>query len=275
VAAHPARLVVRFLGTHHSLFAPWIDYRITCARSEPPDWGRPLLEKRAYLPRTLFPYDVTSFEPGPAPPRAVLGLPDDAFVMCVFNQVVKICPTVFSIWMAALQHNRRAVLWLMDCAPATRARLREHASTHGIDPRRLIFAPRVAHAAHVARQRAADIFLDTFTFNAHTMGLDALHAHLPIITCPGSSWSSRIGASFLSAVGLDELIAESPAHYLKLALQLSDDAPRLAQIRARLAKTMNEDNPFDSRRVAADLERAFEAMWRRYLRDLPGTDLSV
>ncbi len=274
-ATRIAPLQVHWHGHMHSAYAPWFDYRLTSTASEPGDWGRPLVEKRVFIEPTFMSYDHHAIDALAAPSRGALGLAEDAFVLCAFARIGKICPTVFELWVTLLREIPQAVLWLGDCPQPVRDRLRGFAIERGVHPERLVFAAHVDHRSHVARHAAADIFLDTLRFNAHTTALDALHAGLPVVTCRGSVWSSRVGASFLAAVGLHELITDSPTAYRDLVLALARDRPRLAALRTRLAATIADHNPFACETHTARLERAYSAMWSRYQQGLEPADLRI
>ncbi len=270
-AARPRILTLRaaplqftYLGHSHSLFAPWIDYRITDRVSEPDDWGQPLLEARAFIPASFYPYDTTRNTAGIAPSRAALGLPQSAFVLCGFTRPEKIEPRLFERWLDLLHALPAGVLWLGPASTAARAALRKRAVVRGIAAERLVFVERVDHATHLARHRAADLFLDTWTFNAHTTGLDALQAGLPMVSLKGISWSSRYGASLLTAVGLEELITTTPTAYCELVIALAHDRPRLQALRTRLDQRMHLANPFAPERMARHLGAVYSHAWERY-----------
>ncbi len=275
LAARPAPVQMSYIGHSHSLFAPWMDYRITDRASEPDDWGYPLCEARAYIPASLYPYDTARHALGATPSRAALGLPERAFVLCGFTRVEKIEPRLFERWLDLLLSLPHAVLWLGPASSAAMAALRTRAIQRGLDAERLVFVDRVDHGAHLARHRAADLFLDTWTFNAHTTGLDALQAGLPLVTLKGTSWGGRYGASLLTAVGLEELITHTPEEYCALVVALAGDRPRLRALRLRLEQVIRDANPFAPRRMAAHLGAVFSHVWQRYLSGAPPADFSL
>src|SRR5205814_2473512 len=102
------------------------------------------------------------------PERGEVGLPERGFVFCCFNNNFKISGTEFDIWMRLLARVDESVLWLLRDNRWAEANLRKEAVARGIDPARLIFADRVPIPDHLARHRCADLFLDTFNYNAHT-----------------------------------------------------------------------------------------------------------
>jgi predicted O-linked N-acetylglucosamine transferase (SPINDLY family) len=191
----------------------------------------------------------------PAPPRAALGLPEDGFVFCCFNGAYKITVEVFAAWMRILNRIPKSVLWLRGNNADMQANLRRMADTLGVDPARIVFAPQVSAAEHMARTRAADLFLDTTPYNAHTTASDALWAGLPVLTTYGKSYAARVTASLLQAVGLP-LVAKSLEEYEDMAVALAGDAARLAGLKAQLADPTRLPL-FDITTFARRLEEAF------------------
>lgn len=244
--------------------ADFIDYMIADPVAVPADHQRFYREKVAYLPDTFLATDRSRAIGAHTPSRRELGLPEDAFVFCCFNNAYKINPRMFGIWMKLLREVTGSVLWLQHTNPiATRNLLRE-ATSRGIDPTRLVFAPRIASTAdHLARYRQADLFLDTLPFNAQTTAADALWAGLPVVTCLGSTFVGRVAASLLSALAVPELIVDSLSAYEALALELARDRPRLAAIKAKIERHRRDHPAFDTERYCGAVESAFSTMIER------------
>ncbi len=194
--------------------------------------------------------------------RAEYGLPQDAFVFCCFNQSFKITAEVFAIWMQLLKDIPDSVLWLMDCNRWARDNLRTSAQNAKVDANRLVFAPRTDIAMHLARHAHADLFLDTLPYNAHTTASDALFMGLPVLTCKGSTFPSRVSASLLHHLGLEELITDSLESYSNRALQLASQPDELQDIKLRVAKSVLEKDLFKpeifARRLEAEYLRIFQ-----------------
>jgi len=202
------------------------------------------------MPGSYFVTD-TSRAVGPVPSRAAAGLPDSGFVFCSFNANWKITRPVFGLWMRLLRQVEGSVLWLRQSGGGADANLVKAAQAAGVDPPRLVFAPHVALDAHLARHACADLFLDTLPYNAHATAADALFAGLPVLTCRGTAFAGRVGASLLTACDLPELIAETPEDYEALALALARDPARLAALRGKLTRAAPL---FDTAGFARDLE---------------------
>jgi predicted O-linked N-acetylglucosamine transferase (SPINDLY family) len=196
-------------------------------------------------------------------------------VFCSFNNNWKITPRMFGVWMQLLRRVDGSVLWLLEGHPAVPGNLRREAAQRGVDPRRLVFAPRLRLDTHLARHSLADLFLDTLPCNAHTTASDALWAGLPVLTQLGMTFAGRVAASVLDAVGLPELIVQGDAAYFDTAVALATDAARLADIRARLARNRLCAPLFDADRFRHHLEAAYVEMWARHERGDPPASFAV
>src|SRR5216684_2439805 len=227
----------------------------------PPQEQRHFSESLVYLPDCYQVNDRQRALDARIPSRRDCGLPEHGFVFCCFNGTYKIAPEMFAVWMRLLGALPGSVLWLLADNPWAEANLRREAGARGIDPGRLVFAPRQKPPQHLARQRLADLFLDTLPVNAHTTASDALWAGLPLVTCSGRSFVARVAGSLLHAVGLDELVTRSLADYERLALALACDPARLAAIRGKLEAARLAAPLFDSERTGRALEAAYREMW--------------
>jgi predicted O-linked N-acetylglucosamine transferase (SPINDLY family) len=156
-----------------------------------------------------------------------------------------------------------SVLWLLQSTEAAARHARQEAHRRGVSADRLIFGRRKPAREHLVRHGAADLFLDTFPYNAHTTATDALWAGLPIVTRSGESFASRVGASLLTTMGLAELVTTTPEQYERLAIDIAHDRPRLAALKMRLHRAREATPLFDGARLTADLERAYTRMFER------------
>jgi protein O-GlcNAc transferase len=178
-------------------------------------------------------------------------------VFCCFNQTYKITSEVFDIWCRLLLETPDSVLWLFASTGYAEAHLKREAETRGINPARLIMAPPVNQDNHLARLQCADLFLDTTPVNAHTTCSDALWMGLPVVTCAGNTFPSRVAGSLLSAMGAPELITLNLDEYFQLALDLATDRQKLAAIRSKITANLNTSPLFDSVQFTRDLESAY------------------
>jgi len=154
-----------------------------------------------------------------------------------------------------------SVLWLLAANPAATANLRTAARARGVAPQRLVFAPNLPLERHLARLRLADLFLDSFPYNAHTTASDALWAGVPVLTKRGETFAGRVAESLLRAVGLPELVAPDLAAFEAEAIALASEPLRLRSLREKLAHNRGTAPLFDSPRFTRDLEAAYQAMW--------------
>ena len=263
-ALRPAPIQINCIGFPGTMGAPWYDYIFTDRFSLPESLQRFYTERPLYMPHMAFPSDTTRLPAAPPPSRAACGLPEQGFVFCCFNTSYKILPEVFALWMRLLAAVPGSVLWLLETSADVRGNLRAEAERAGIGPERLVFAPVVPVGEHVARNAAADLFLDTYPYGAHTTANDALLAGLPVLTCAGETLVSRIAGSQLAAIGLPELITGSFAEYEALALELARRPGLLRSYRERLAANRHTTPLFDMARYARDFEDAMERIWAEY-----------
>jgi predicted O-linked N-acetylglucosamine transferase (SPINDLY family) len=209
------------------------------------------------------------------PTREQVGLPAQGFVFCCFNDPSKITPEFFDIWMGLLKQVDGSVLWLLENNSDATRNLKTEAQARGVDPARLVFAPYMKLADHLARHRLAGLFLDTLPYGAHTTASDSLWAGLPVVTCLGGTFPGRVAASLLSAVGMLELIAASREAYAEVALKLARDPGVLTGVRSKLARNRETEPLFDTARFTRNLEAAFIAMWERHQRGEPPAHLKI
>jgi protein O-GlcNAc transferase len=263
-ALHPTPLRVAWLGYPASTGHGLNDYAIVDRVVAPPEHAADYGEKLVWMPHSYQVNDYRQPIAAERPARAALGLPESGFVFACFNQVYKIEPLAFHAWMRILARVPGSVLWLYAGKSAARAHLAREAAALGIDPARLLFGETLAKPQHLARLAQADLFLDTFTINAHTSASDALWAGLPVLTCPGDAFAARVAASLVAAAGLPQMACRSMEDYENTAVRLAGDPAELRGLRRTLSA--RERLPlFDTPRFVRNLESAFEAMWIRYL----------
>jgi len=266
---------INYLGYPGTMSAPYMDYIIgdtTVISAEDTSYYSEVV---VYLPYCYQPNDNKRQISARVFSRQELGLPEVGFVFCCFNNSYKITPQMFAVWMQLLQKVDGSILWLMGGNQALEQNLWEEAARHGIDGTRLVFAERLPIEEHLARHRAADLFLDTLPYNAHTTASDALWAGLPVLTQAGTSFASRVAASLLCAIELPELITTSQEEYEALALELALDPDRLSLIKNRLQKNRLTTPLFDTNSYTRYLEEAYIAIHERNCGGLPPDQLHI
>jgi len=266
LAYRPAPVQVTYLGFPATTGAPFIDYVLADRLVVPEGERAAYTENVVYLPGCYQVNDSTRAIALGCPDRAALGLPFRGLVFCCFNNSYKIRSDVFAVWMRLLKAVPDSVLWLLADNASAMRNLREAAASSSIDPRRLVFAPRAPHAEHLARQRAADLFLDTVPYNAHTTASDALWVGLPVLTIAGKTFAGRVAGSLLHAIGLPDLVCNSLEEYERLAFRLAQDPELLASYKRRLLQNRDIFPLFDTDRFRRHIETAYRMMWDRHER---------
>ena len=276
IFAHRAAPVqVNYLGYPGTMNAPYIDYIIADKVLIPAESRDHYAEKIVYLPNSYQANDVNRQITDAKLTRADFGLPEGAFVFCCFNNSFKILPETFDSWMRLLHGIDGSVLWLLEDNVGAAGNLRKEAESRGVSGERLIFAKRAPLPEHLARHRLADLFIDTLPYNAHTTASDALWAGLPVLTCMGHGFASRVCGSLLNAAGLPELITHSKAAYEDRALALAKDPQALAAIQQKLARNRLTMPLFDTGLITRHLEAAYTAMQARHQAQLPPDTIEV
>jgi len=263
-AFRPAPIQVSYLGYPGTTGAPWMDYVLADSFVIPPDKQQHYSERVVYLPDCFQANDDRRAISDRVSTRTEAGLPENAFVFCCFNNIYKINPRMFGLWMRLLDRTPASVLWLLGSSELVCSNLRREAAQLGVDPGRLVFAAREPYAAHLARLKLADLFLDTSPFNGGTTVSDALWAGLPVITCAGDAFAARMAGSLLRAVGLPDLVTRAVEGYESKALDLALRPRELQALRLRLTEKRDVAPLFDTDRFRRHLESAYEQMWRRH-----------
>lgn len=274
-ARRPAPVQASWLGFPGTTGADCFDYLIADPVVAPLEEAAHFTEALALLPHS---YQPNSREPVQGLDRALRsshGLPEDAVVFCCFNQARKIDRGSFTVWMDILRAVPGSVLWLLQPTPEAADNLLAAAISAGIRADRLIFAPKVGRLDHFARLGLADLGLDTFIYCGHTTTTDALWAGLPVLACRGRHFASRVSESVLRAAGLADLVAPDLTAYRAMAVGLARTPEALATLRRRVASACVHSAQFDMARFIIDLERRYEAMWRRYCAEEPPTVTAV
>ncbi len=262
-ALRPAPVQVSYLGYPGTMGAGFIDYLVGDRFVTPAAAAAHYSEKLVLMPNSYQANDRRRVI-GARSSRPELGLPEDGFVFCCFNQSYKILPNVFAAWMRVLGAVPRSVLWLLEWNASLARNLRREAAKLGVDPARLAFSPLTSVELHLARMQSADLFLDTFPVNAHTTASEALWAGLPVLTCAGDTFVSRVAESVLNAVGLAQLVTRSLPSYEALAIRLAGAPSELQAMRNALAYSRAGGALFDTPRFVRHLEQAYEEMWRNH-----------
>lgn len=268
LARRPAPIQINYLGYIGTMGAGFIDYAMVDQFSVPVKQQQFYDEQLIHLPCYMV-TDAHREITAERITRAECGLPEDGFVFCSFNNTYKITPDIFDIWMRCLANVPDSVLWLLGDNEWAQLNLCNEAKKRNVDPARLIFAPRVTSACHLARQRLADLFLDTSPVNAGATASDALWMGLPVLSCAGKSFISRMGCSLVHAAGLPELVTESLDAYEALAIKLAQNPETLVKLRSKLLVNRKTAPLFNSHEFCKQFEAALTGVWNRWKQSLP------
>jgi protein O-GlcNAc transferase len=263
-AYRPAPVQVSYLGFPATMGADFIDYILVDRFVVPESQQVFFSEGLVHLPNCYQVNDRKRDMAAVATTRRDCGLPEQGLVLCCFNNSYKLTPDIFDIWMRLLRAAPGSVLWLLAANPLVEANLRSETATRGVDPARLVFAPVVSPAVHLERHRHADLFLDTVPCNAHTTASDALWCGLPVLTCSGGTFASRVAGSLLTTIGLPELVTSSLDQYERTAAALIGAPGRLNALRQKIERERGVNLLFDLPRSAAAIEAAYGRMWLRW-----------
>ncbi len=259
LALQPAPIQIAWLGYPDTMGAPFIQYILA------DDWLIPR-DRKSYFSEEVI-YLPHAFVSSPLPirdrpfTREELGLPAKGFIYCCFNSHYKIDPFVFDVWMRILQQVPKSILWLTDGDDKAKQNLRQAARDRGIDPERLIFASKKTHADYLAQFQVADLFLDTFTYNAGSTAAAALWAGLPLLTKPGETYAARMGASICASVGLESLICDSAEQYEQQVIAFGNNPALLKPIHTKLRSDRELLPLFNLAQFAQNLESVYLSLW--------------
>ena len=269
IGSRIAPVQIAYLGYPGSVGLRSIDYTVADKIIIPVDQRDDYIGKVAYLP-SYFPASRPVISDLKVPTRASAGLPEEGFVYCCFNATYKITPDLFDIWMRLLLKTPNSVLWLSSSSDECIKNLQAEARARGVDDSRLIFAERVENIEdHLVRLSLADLFLDTFYYNAHTTACDALSVGVPVLTKQGNTFASRVASSLLSAMNLAELISYSASEYEELALNLAHNLQKLKQLKEKVRINRSATDCFDINLYVNNLESLYSQAYERHEKKLP------
>lgn len=273
VARKPAPIIVNWLGFPGTMASPYHHYLIADEWIIPPEYEHYYSEKVLRLPCYQPSFRRRQVAPT-TPTRKDAGLVDDAVVFCCFNGTHKLHPATFERWLSILNQVPNSMLWLLGSTQATQERLWHHAQARGVARERLVFASKLANPHHLARYPLADLFLDTNPYGAHTTASDALWSGVPVLTCSGQSFASRVCGSLARSAGLEELVCETEEQYIRTAIRLGNDPQTLLAFRERLKEQRGHCTLFDMPQLVNSLETLYQTMWSDFEHGtLPRPDL--
>ena len=260
-----APIQISFLGFPGTTASQSIDYLIADKKLIPERFQKYYSEKIIYLPDTYQPNEELHPIKNIFKNKNEIGLPENKFIFCGFNGHHKITPNIFKAWMKILKESDDSILWLLKENEYSEKNLKEETSSLGIDPNRLIFAEKKNMDEHLSRLKFADLFLDTFPYGAHTTCSNALRVNLPILTLIGDSFASRVCASLLKTINMEELITNNIEDYIKLAIKISKNNNYLSSLKEKMSNQVHTSNLFKSDLFTRKLEEGYVSVYKNFL----------
>jgi len=275
-ANRAAPIQINFLGFTSTLGTHYHDYIIADPVIIPNESRGYYTEKVVHLP-CMMPYDTTHDLSTQRPTRAKANLPERGFIFSAYNQCFKITPSTWRLWMNILKKVPDSYLWLSTPFESLAiTNLKKEAEKQGVSPDRIIFAERIQNTdEHLARISLADLFLDTFPYNAHTSAIDSLWAGVPIVTKIGNTFASRLASSLLKSIGLDDLVVKDDIEYEMLAVDLALHHEKLKIYREKLRVNHKTHGLFNMKLYTKNLERAITKMYDNFYAGLPADHITI
>tara|TARA_B110000196_G_C21069838_1_gene626903 strand:- start:223 stop:1296 length:1074 start_codon:yes stop_codon:yes gene_type:complete len=264
LAYRAAPIQVSYLGYPGSMGMEAIDYIIADNILIPEESRKFYSEKVIYMPHCYQVSDNQREVPVAHSTRVDEGLPDNEFVFCCFSKNCKITPREFDIWIRLLNRVEGSVLWLTQSNQWSEANLKKEAKARGLNPARLIFAEPCNYSGYLERMTKADLFLDTFNYNAGAIANDALWCGLPILTKQGQSYVARMASSLLSSIDLPELITTNEKDYEQVALDIATNPKKHELIKEKLSLNRDRLPLFDTERFTRNIETAYMQIYAKY-----------
>jgi predicted O-linked N-acetylglucosamine transferase (SPINDLY family) len=270
-----APIQINYLGYPGTMGADFIDYIIADKNLIPEESQKFYSEKLIYMPHH---YQVQNDELKAAetkPSKEELGLPKDSFVFCATNNTYKILPEVFDVWMKLLNSVERSVLWLLETNDIAKDNLLKEAKAKNITSDRIVFMKKTSHKVYLSQIKHADLFLDTFVYNAGATASNALWMGVPILTKRGQSYTSRMASSLLHSIGLPELITTNTKDYLNLAIELATNSKKLNSIKHKLKENRLQKPLFDTKLFTHNFEEGLEKVYKNYIEGNRAKNISI
>jgi predicted O-linked N-acetylglucosamine transferase (SPINDLY family) len=274
-AKRVAPLQLNYLGYPGTMGVEYYDYILADKVLIPADLAAHYSEKIIYLPHSYQANDSNRFQQIQNIDRNKLGVPDEEFIFCCFNNSYKITPFVFDSWMKILQQVPKSILWLREYDKTSNNNLLKEALKRGLNSDRIVFAKSLPLNEHLNRLAFADVVLDTRPYGAHTTASDALLVGVPVITLIGKSFASRVAASLLSALGLNELITNTEEEYETLAITLAHEPDKLASLKSKIRLNVKREPLFKTNMLVTHIENAYIQILNRKKLNLPPENIFI
>ena len=271
-----APIQINFLGYPGTSGSNHFDYIVADKIIIPEKHKKFYSEKVIYLPNSYQPSELNRpVSDNKNFSKKDFNLPENKFIFCCFNTQKKITPEIFDTWSNILSKCNQSILWLMNIGKIAEKNLKDEIEKRNINSNRLIFADKILIKEHRARLKFADLFLDTFPYNAHTTCNDALWAGVPVLTMMGDSFPSRVAASLLNTSNLNELVTNSLKEYEQMALKVANDPKYLNELKNKIFEFKNKNPLFNSELFTNNIEKSFDLVMKRFKNNLKPDHLII
>lgn len=268
-----APIQINFLGYPGTSASKSIDYIIADKIVIPEKNKKFFSEKIIYLPHSYQPSERIRTLSEKKITKEELSLPQNEFIFCCFNTNKKILPNTLKLWSEILKEIPKSILWLLSNNENFKKNIKFEFEKKNINPQRIIFSEIAPIHEHLNRIKHADLFLDTFPYNAHTTCSDSIWAGVPLLTIEGQSFQSRVATSLLKTSGLDELIAKNEDDYIKKAVYIAKNIDYLNSLKNKLKNSRDTNPLFDTKTFTKNIEKAFSVVLNRYIKNEEPTDI--
>tara|TARA_Y100000992_G_scaffold288179_1_gene241658 strand:- start:730 stop:2712 length:1983 start_codon:yes stop_codon:yes gene_type:complete len=268
-----APIQINFLGYPGTSASKNVDYIIADQTVIPEKNKKFFSEKIIFLPHSYQPSERTRNLTEKKITKEELCIPENEFVFCCFNTNKKILPNILKLWSEILKEIPKSILWLLSDNETFKKNLKFEFEKKNINPQRIIFSKKVPIHEHLSRIKHADLFLDTFPYNAHTTCSDSIWAGVPLLTLEGQSFQSRVATSLLKTSGLDELIAKDENDYVKKAVHLAKNREYLDSLKNKLKNSRDTNPLFDNKTFTKNIEKAYNLVFEKYIKNEETVDI--
>ena len=268
-----APIQINFLGYPGTSASEKIDYIIADKTVIPETNKKYFTEKIIYFPNSYQPSEKNRQLSEKKFTKKNLNLPEDVFIFCCFNTCSKILPGMINVWADILNQVPKSILWMISDNEVAKKNLNIEFEKKNIDIKKIIFSDKLPISEHLARIKHADLFLDTFPYNAHTSCSDSIWAGLPLLTIEGNSFQSRVASSLLKTSGLEELVTKNEKEYIKKAVYIAKNKDYLDNLKNKLINSRNTNPLFDNQTFIKNIEKAYSIVLEKYFKNQKPEDI--
>jgi len=257
-----APIQINFLGYPGTTGLKSYDYIVADKILIPEDYQKYYTEKVIYMPNS---YQINSeLKITKNYSRKYFNIPSDAFVFGCFNNIKKITPEMFKVWLNILKKTENSILWIIEDNKKIIENIKSEAKKNNLSENKIFFSEKLPKKKHLNRYFYVDLFLDTYPYGSHTTGSDCLRCGTPMITLCGEMFQSRVGASLLKNLNVDELITYTLNDYEKLTLELAENKDKLNLIKNKIKINLETTTLFNAKLYTKNFETALKIAHEKF-----------